>query len=65
MGLQDGALGVNFALVQFALENASAEGLPTAMATAARQLKAEDELGLAESFGIWVEFRGLRRERLG
>ena len=30
LGLQSGAPGVNFALAQFALENASAEGLPTA-----------------------------------
>ena len=55
LGLQGSTTGVNFALAQFGLENASAEDLPTAMAAVARQLKAEDELDLAESFGIWVE----------
>ena len=55
LGLQDGTPGVNFALAQFALENASAEGLPAAITAVARQLKAEDELDLAESFGMWVE----------
>ena len=42
-------------MAQFALENVSAEDLPTAMAAIARQLKAEDERDLAESFGMWVE----------
>ena len=63
LGLQDGAPGVNFASAQFALENASAEDLPAAMAAVARQLKAEDELDLAESFGMWVE--GVLGPRLG
>ena len=63
LGLQGSAPGVNFALAQFALENASAEGLPTAMDAAARQLKAEEELDLAESFGIWIE--GVLQPMLG
>ena len=54
---------VNFALVRFALEGASAERLPTAMAAIARQLKAEDERDLEESFGMWVE--GVLGPRLG
>ena len=65
-GLQGGAPGVNFALAQFALENTSAEDLPAAMAAIAaiaRQLKAEDERDLAESFGMWVE--GVLKPRLG
>ena len=62
LGLQDGAPGVNFALAQFALENVSAEGLPAAMDAVARQLKAEDERDLAESFGMWVE--GVLKPRL-
>ena len=40
LGLQDGAPRVNFALAQFALENASVGHLPTVMAAAARRLKA-------------------------
>ena len=63
LALQGGASGVNFALALFALENASAEGLPAAMATVAKLLKAEDELDLAESFGMWVE--GVLEPRLG
>ena len=55
LGLQDSTPGVNFALAQFALENASAEGLPAAMDAVARQLKAEDKRDLAESFGMWIE----------
>ena len=54
-GLRADAFGVNFAWAQFALENASAEDLPAAMATVARLLKAEGELDLAESFGMWIE----------
>ena len=49
------ASGVNFASVQFALENASAKDLPAAMAVVARLLKAEGELSLAESFEMWIE----------
>ncbi len=63
LGLQGDASGVNFALAHFALENATAEGLPTAMAAVARLLKAEGELDLAESFGMWVE--GVLEPRLG
>ena len=63
LGLQEGAFGVNFALAQFALENASAEILPKAMSAVARLLKAEGELDLAESFGMWVE--GVLEPRLG
>ena len=63
MGLQGDASGVNFALAQFALENASAENLPAVMASVARPLKAEGELDLAESFGMWVE--GVLEPRLG
>ena len=55
LGLRGDASGVNFALAQFALENASAENLPVDMAAMARLLKAEGELGLAESFAMWVE----------
>ena len=55
LGLRGDASGVNFALAQFALENASAENLPVGMAAMARLLKAEGELGLAESFAMWVE----------
>ena len=63
LGLQAARAGVNFALAQFALENASAEALPAAMAAVARLLGAEGELGLAESFGMWVE--GVLERRLG
>ena len=63
LGLQAVPAGVNFALAQFALENASAEVLPAAMAAVARLLGAEGELGLAESFGMWVE--GVLEPRLG
>ena len=63
LGLQTARAGVNFALAQFALENASAEALPAAMAAVARLLKAEGELDLAESFGMWVE--GVLEPRLG
>ena len=63
LGLQEGASGVNFALAQFALENASAESLPEAMSAVARLLRAEGELDLAESFGMWVE--GVLEPRLG
>ena len=69
LGLQASAPGVNFTLAQFALENASAEDLPTAITAVARQLKAEDERDLAESFGMWIEgvahgrAEGLERER--
>ena len=63
LGLQGSASGVNFALAQFALENASAKDLPAAMAAVARLLKAEGELDLAESFGMWVE--GVLERRLG
>ena len=63
LGLQAARAGVNFALAQFALENASAEDLPAAMAAVAKLLKAEGELGLAESFGMWVE--GVLEPRLG
>ena len=63
LGLQTARAGVNFALAQFALENASAEALPAAMAAVARLLGAEGELGLAESFGMWVE--GVLERRLG
>ena len=63
MGLQAVPSGVNFAAAQFALENASAEALPAAMAAIARLLKSEGELGLAESFGMWVE--GVLEPRLG
>ena len=52
LGLREGAAGVNFALAQFALENASAPDLPVALAAVARLLKAA---GVAESFGTWVE----------
>ena len=55
LGLRGDASGVNFALAQFALENASAKDLPAAMTAVARLLKAEGELGLAESFAMWVE----------
>ena len=55
LGLRGDASGVNFALAQFALENASAKELPAAMTAIARLLKAEGELGLAESFAMWVE----------
>ena len=55
LGLQGSAPGVNFALAQFALENASAEGLPAAMTAVAQLLKAEGELDLAESFVMWIE----------
>ena len=55
MGLQGSVPGVNFALAQFALENASAEDLPAAMAAVAQLLKAEGELDLAESFAMWIE----------
>ena len=54
-GLPADASGVNFAWAQFALENASAKDLPAAMTAIARLLKAEGELGLAESFGMWIE----------
>ncbi len=63
LGLQAARAGVNFALAQFALENASAKDLPAAMAAVARLLGAEGELGLAESFGMWVE--GVLERRLG
>ena len=63
LGLQGSAPSVNLASAQFALENASAEGLLTAMVAAARRLKAEGELDLAESFGMWVE--GVLGLRLG
>ena len=63
LGLQGSAPGVNFALAQFALENASAKDLPAAMAAVARLLRAEGELDLAESFGMWVE--GVLKRRLG
>ena len=63
LGLQEGTGGVNFALAQFALENASAEILPEAMSSVARLLRAEGELDLAESFGMWVE--GVLEPRLG
>ena len=63
LGLQAAPAGVNFALAQFALENASAEALPAAMAAVARLLGAEGELDLAESFGMWVE--GVLERRLG
>ena len=63
LGLQAAPAGVNFAAAQFALENASAEDLPAAMAAVARLLKAESELRLAESFGMWVE--GVLEPRLG
>ena len=63
LGLRGSAAGVNFALAQFALENASAEGLPAAMAALARLLKTEGERELAESFGMWVE--GVLEPRLG
>ena len=55
LGLRGDASGVNFASVQFALENASAKDLPAAMAVVARLLKAEGELSLAESFEMWIE----------
>ena len=55
LGLRKSAAGVNFALAYFALENASAPDLPAALAAVARLLKAEGELDLAESFGMWVE----------
>ena len=54
-GLRADSPGVNFALAQFALENASAEDLPAAMAAVAGWLKAEGELELAESFAMWIE----------
>ena len=54
-GLRTAASSVNFAWAQFALENTSAEDLAAAMAAVARLLKAEGELGLAESFGMWIE----------
>ena len=63
LGLRGSAGGVNFALAQFALENASAESLPEAMSAVARLLRAEGELDLAESFGMWVE--GVLEPRLG
>ena len=63
LGLRGSAAGVNFALAQFALENASAQELPAAMAVVARLLKAEGERELAESFGMWVE--GVLEPRLG
>ena len=63
MGLQGSVPGVNFALAQFALENASAEGLPADMAAAARLLKVEGELDLAGSFAMWIE--GVLEPRLG
>ena len=63
LGLQAARAGVNFALAQFALENASAKDLPAAMAAIARLLGAEGELDLAESFGMWVE--GVLERRLG
>ena len=63
LGLQAVPSGVNFAAAQFALENASAEALPAAMAAVARKLRAAGELGLAESFGMWVE--GVLEPKLG
>ncbi len=63
LGLQEGAFGVNFALALFALENASAENLSSGISAVARLLKAEGELDLAESFGMWVE--GVLEPRLG
>ena len=54
-GLRADSPSVNFALAQFALENASAEDLPAAMAAVAGWLKAEGELELAESFAMWIE----------
>ena len=55
LGLRGDVSSVNFALAQFALENASAKDLPAAMTAVARLLKAEGELGLAESFAMWIE----------